>query len=194
MKYRKLSHNEFLNMVNFVTSELDNFTKENKLRVDYVVPNLRSGAVPAVYIANALNLVKFAPIQVKHTLDQEGNAELKVLFNPFNSLDIDKEEPVFLLVEGKHYSGNSIKICIDEIKKAYPKSKILYVSLIKAHGSLSFEKEVIFEKHALICGREDMSEDECKKLGLDSTCLIFPWENIENEKEHPDDLIENIYF
>ena len=45
-----------------------------------MVPILRSGAVPAVYIANELNLVKFAPIQVKK-IKQDGIYDHIILLN-----------------------------------------------------------------------------------------------------------------
>lgn len=62
---RNMTHDEFKSYCLKVSKEIDEYCKSNNVRVDYVVPILRSGAVPAVYIANELNLIKFAPIQVK---------------------------------------------------------------------------------------------------------------------------------
>lgn len=64
-RIRTISHRKFKKYVLKVTREIEDYISKNNIKIDYVVPVLRSGAVPAVYIANELNLVKFAPIQVK---------------------------------------------------------------------------------------------------------------------------------
>lgn len=75
---RMMTHSEFKKHVLKVTREIEKYTMENNIRIDYVVPILRSGAVPAVYIANELNLIKFAPIQVKK-IKQNGKYDHIVL-------------------------------------------------------------------------------------------------------------------
>ena len=61
---KSMSHDEFKNYCLKLSKDIKKYCNSN-IRIDYVVPILRSGAVPAVYIANELNLIKFAPIQVK---------------------------------------------------------------------------------------------------------------------------------
>ncbi len=46
-------------------------------------------------ISNKLNIVKFLPIQVKHIAYKNGNNKIEIIFNPFNSIEINKKEPVF---------------------------------------------------------------------------------------------------
>lgn len=65
-RLRLMSHDEFVKHIDKLSDNLRKYLTQNNLKVDYVVPILRSGAVPAVYLANRLNLVKFAPFQVKH--------------------------------------------------------------------------------------------------------------------------------
>lgn len=65
-KHKKLSNKAFEDYMQKLTNKLNKFIKKNRIRIDYVCPILRSGAIPAVYIANKLNIVKFAPIQIKH--------------------------------------------------------------------------------------------------------------------------------
>ena len=62
---KSMSHEEFKDYCLKLSKDIQEYCNTNHLRIDYVVPILRSGAVPAVYIANELNLIKFAPIQVK---------------------------------------------------------------------------------------------------------------------------------
>ena len=57
--YKKLSYNRFLKYIDKLCKNLQSYIEENKIKIDYICPILRSGAVPAVYIANKLNIVKF---------------------------------------------------------------------------------------------------------------------------------------
>ena len=45
-RFRNLSHDEFVTIVNEISEKLNDFLTENKLKVDYVVPMLRSGFLP----------------------------------------------------------------------------------------------------------------------------------------------------
>lgn len=85
-RIRTMSHRKFKKYVLKVTREIEEYTRKNNIRIDYVVPVLRSGAVPAVYIANELNLVKFAPIQVKK-VKENGIYDHIVLLNSLKDLD-----------------------------------------------------------------------------------------------------------
>ena len=49
-----ISHSEFEQHIKKLSSDIRKYCKINDVRIDYVVPILRSGAVPAVYIANDL--------------------------------------------------------------------------------------------------------------------------------------------
>lgn len=130
--------------------QIKEFITEKNLKIDYICPILRSGAIPAVYISNKLNIIKFAPMQVKHIAYKNGENTIEMLFNPFDALKITKEEPVFLLVEALQSTGKSVNICIDEIKKNYPNSKILYVCLVREYGSKDFKEKVEFSTAQVI--------------------------------------------
>ena len=56
---KSMTHDDFKNYCSKISKEINDYCIENQLRIDYVVPILRSGAVPAVYISNELNLIKF---------------------------------------------------------------------------------------------------------------------------------------
>ena len=64
--YKRLEDADFLRYIDKLCKNLKSYIKDNKVKIDYICPVLRSGAVPAVYISNKLNIVKFLPIQVKH--------------------------------------------------------------------------------------------------------------------------------
>lgn len=193
--YKKMSHEEFIENINSICIDLANYIGINKLKIDYICPILRSGGVPAVYISNQLNIVKFAPMQVKHVTYKNGDNKIEILFNPFNSIEIKKDAQVFLIVEAMQSTGTSVEMCIQEIKSRYKDAKILYVCLAKEYGSKSFIDDVIYENTAFYYnGNNNFSEKKCKELKVENFYPLFPWENLEAEVEHPDDLEENIYF
>lgn len=193
--YKQMTHQEFLNCIDKICNNLENYIYDNKIKVDYICPVLRSGAVPATYISNRLNIIKFLPMQVKHIAYNNGRNNIEMIFNPLNSIEIEKEEPVFLIVEAMHSTGTSVKMCIDEIKRRYTKAKILYVCLTKEYGSKNFENIVTYEDTAFFYnGKNNLDKEKCKELDIEYFTPIFPWEILENELEHPDDLEENIFF
>lgn len=193
--YRNMSHDEFLKCIDKICKNLEKYINDNKIKVDYICPVLRSGAVPATYISNRLNIIKFLPMQVKHIAYKNGTNNIEMIFNPFNSIEIKKDDPVFLLVEAMHSTGTSVKICIDEIKHRYKNAKILYVSLTKEYGSGKFEDIIEYEDTAFFYnGKNKFTKDKCEELDIEYFSPLFPWEILENEIKHPDDLEENIFF
>lgn len=193
--YKRLEHSEFLQYIDKICEHLVKYIQDNEIKIDYICPVLRSGAMPAVYISNKLNIVKFLPIQIKHIAYKNGDNKIEMIFNPFNAIEINKKEPVFLIVEAMHSTGTSVEICINEIKNRYKNAKILYVCLTKEYGSRDFKEVTVYEDCGFYYnGDNKFSEEKCKQLDVEYFYPLFPWENIEVELEHPDDLEENIFF
>ena len=194
-KHKKLSNKAFEEYMYELTNKLNSFIKKNKIQIDYICPILRSGAIPAVYIANKLNVVKFAPIQVKHIEYKNGKTGYAELFEPFKALTIAKKEPVFLIVDGTCASGESSKICIDKFKNEYKNCKIIYICVAKQYNSQTFKEETIYEDCAFYYnGENNFTKNKCKELGISYYIPLYPWEILKQEREHPDDLEDNIYF
>lgn len=193
--YKKMSNEVFEKHIDKLCNNLSSFIKNNDIKIDYICPILRSGAIPAVYISNKLNIIKFLPFQVKHVAYKNGSNNIEMIFNPLNSIEIQKEAPVFLVVEAMHSTGTSAEICIKEIKNKYKNAKILYICLTKEYGSKDFLDAVIYEDSAYYYnGNNSLSEEKCKELGIEYAYPLFPWEILDVELEHPDDLEENIFF
>ena len=193
--YKRMQHNEFLQHIDKICNQLGKYILDNEIKIDYICPVLRSGAVPAVYIANKLNIVKFLPMQVKHIASKNGDNKIEMIVNPFDSIEINKKEPVFLIVEAMHSTGTSVEICINEIKNRYKDAKILYVCLTKEYGSRDFKDIVEYEDISFYCnGNNGFSIEKCEELNIEYFYPLFPWENLQMELEHPDDLEENIFF
>lgn len=174
---RTIPHSKFKKYVLKLTREIEKYTTENNIRIDYVVPILRSGAVPAVYIANELNLIKFAPIQVKK-IKQNGIYDHIVLLNSLKDLDKEKEFNL-LVVEGTYSSGETAYTAINEIKKTLPKAKILF-SCVCVRGPENLPKDIQKSFYGFSLAREKL--------------FVYPWELKEQKETHPDQKIENIFY
>jgi len=193
--YKRMSYEEFLQYIDKICEGLSKYISENGIKIDYICPVLRSGAVPAVYIANKLNIVKFLPIQIKHITYKSGENRIQMICNPFDSIQIKKSEPIFLVVDAMHSTGTSVGMCIDEIKNRYKNAKILYVCLAKQYGSRNFCDKTVYENQAFFYnGENNFNEEKCEQLKIQYGSPLFPWEILEIELEHPDDLEENIFF
>lgn len=194
--YRKISYDEFLKYIDKLYAGLKKYIEDNNIKVDYICPVLRGGGVPAIYLSHKLNIIKFAPFQVKNVAYNDGRNECKILFNPLDNLKIDKENPIFLVVECMHTTGYSAQLCINEIKKKYSSAIILYVAVTKAYGYKRFNDIVSYEDYGFYYNRRnrEYSKEECKRLEIEYFSPLFPWENIDIELNHPDDLEDNIYF
>lgn len=193
VKYKDLEHERFLECINYLCNNLDKYLKDNSLKVDYVCPIIRSGAVPAVYISNKLNIVKFLPFQIKHITYNDGRESIDTIFNPLNAVSISKRNPVFLIVDALQSSGKSARIAIDEIKNLYNDAIILYVCITKKYLSDNFS-DINYFDYAFQYNEDDYLEEECERLGIDYYAPVFSWESEDDQINHPDDLENNIFF
>ena len=193
--YKRIEHNEFVQYIDKICNQLGMYIQDKGIKIDYICPVLRSGAVPATYISNKLNIIKFLPMQVKHIAYKNGDNKIEMIFNPFDSIEINKKQPVFLIVEAMHSTGTSVELCMNEIKAHYPKARILYVCLTKEYGSRDFANIAEYEDVAYYYnGNNEFSKEKCDELNIEYFYPLFPWEDLQNELEHPDDLEQNIFF
>lgn len=193
--YKRMEYNEFLQYIDKICENLEKYIQESGIKIDYICPILRSGAMPAIYISNRLNIIKFLPIQAKHITYKDGKQSIEIIFNPLNLIEINKKEPIFLIVEAKQHTGTTVRLCIDEIRNKYQNAKILYVCITKKYGSCSFKDDTIYEDVGFYYNKNsELSDEKRKELKIDEFEPLFPWENLETELEHPDDLEENIFF
>jgi len=81
------------------------------------------------------------------------------------------------------------------IKNRYKNARILYVCLTKEYGSRDFKDIAEYEDVAFYYnGNNEFTKEECKRLNIEYFYPLFPWEDLQTELEHPDDLEENIFF
>lgn len=174
---KDITHDEFNKYCLNLSDEISTYCKNNNVKIDYVVPILRSGAIPAVYISNQLNLVKFAPIQVKK-IKQNGIYDHIVLLNSLKDLDKNKDLTL-LVVDGTYSSGDTANTALDEIRKTLPKAKILF-SVICIRGKENMPKGIEKGFYGFDLPREKL--------------FTYPWESVEMKENHPDQKIDNIFY
>ncbi len=174
---RTITHSQFKRYVLKLTREIKKYTTENRIRIDYVVPILRSGAIPAVYIANQLNLIKFAPVQVKK-IKKNGKYDHIVLLNSLKDLDKEKELHL-LVVEGTYSSGETMNTALNEIKKTLPKANIL-LACVCVREEENLPKDIQKSFYGFSLAREKL--------------FVYPWELKEQKETHPDQKLENIFY
>lgn len=174
---REMPHEEFKGYCIKLSNEIKDYCNTKNARIDYVVPILRSGAVPAVYIANELNLIKFAPIQVKK-IKQNGIYDHVILLNSLKDLDKDKELTL-LVVEGNYSSGDTVNIALEEIKDTLPNAKIL-LATVCVRGKENLPKDIEKGFYGFDLPREKL--------------FTYPWESSDMKENHPDQKLENIFY
>ena len=171
-----MSDKQFFKHVQKLAREVQDTLQQEELRVDYICPILRSGAVPATYIANTLNIVKMAPIQIKII---EGKKDPQILLDSLGLIKTSRKNLVFLLVDATYGSGSTAKAATDLIKQHFPNATIIFACIACRKTS----------------PRPNNIDTLLYSLSLkDNELPLYPWEIMENEKNHPDDLPENIFY
>src|SRR5438132_1008384 len=67
---RLLAYVEFGQLLEVLTTTVRAACRDQDVRIEVVVPILRSGALPGCHLASKLRLVNIFPLQYKHTYDR----------------------------------------------------------------------------------------------------------------------------
>lgn len=182
-KINKISWDEyFKEELEVLTKKVEKYIKDNKIKIDAVVPILRGGNIPGTYLAYKLKILKILPVQYKYFF-KEDVAELKQI-QKIDEKFFDKDEKLtFLLVEGNHCFGTSASYAAKGLKEQFPNCEIIY-----AASNMDYNyQDAIKDAKVAFYGRlqndcEECTKEQCKKLGLKFDEFdIFPWENVEEE-------------
>ena len=181
--YRVMSWAEYESELIKLTDKVTNYVKQNKLRVDLVVPILRGGNIPATYLAYTLNVLTILPLQYKYFF-VPGKCELHRLL-AINKQAVIEDNPVILLVEGNHCYGNQAKYAAQDLKATFPQSRIIYAAsnMDYKYQNVVKDAEISFYGNLTNCCKE-LTDQECERLGIVNGYkaeLLFPWEKIDEE-------------
>lgn len=166
-----------------LTEKITSYVNNNHVVVDAVVPILRGGNIPATYIAYTLGILTILPVQYKYFFI-DNKCELRRL-QGINTEYVLNDGPTFLLIEGNHCYGNQAKYAASDLKKAYPKSRIIYgaSNMDYNYQKVVSDAEISFYGNLTNCCKE-LTNEECEKLGIQyKKELLFPWEKIDEEWE-----------
>lgn len=181
MKYNSSHTNpmdwiEFHQIVNQLIEQLDNYQKKQKIKFDAVAPMLRSGGIPAIMIANKMQIIPIIPFQVKYNYDHGGVDTITPPICPKNLSASDTKDIV--VTECNTYSGNSAQRAYELLSNSFPNANIHYTCVTKVYGG----PEKIDGYKSYHVGKwtneafKDDAPDNCRE-GI----TIFPWETAEYE-------------
>lgn len=161
--------------------DVDNYIKDNNLKIRYIAPVLRGGGVAAIKLSHMFNVIDMLPIQLKY--DSTINDVLvKVNLDYIKDTNIDSNECI-LLVEANHVSGKTANIAANMIRDKFGDVKIIYVSLSRDYSYKDSVKDVCFSTTGMYTNEtKNLSREECLELGINYDLVtVYPWENIEEE-------------
>lgn len=187
----KLTNDDFVHMtweeyqshINRVYLELNGFMKSNGITVDYIIPVIRGGAVPAISLSYLLKIVPIGVLQLKHDYSK---SSIDVISNFLP--DIPKGTKYVLLVDGYHASGRTSYMAYDMIRSALPDVGILYVTLGRDVGYRENKRDFVFSYSAFYsneCGV--IPKEESEREGVLTKYTLFPWEVLEDEVKNMND-------
>lgn len=166
-----------------IYKKIFDYTQENNVKIDAIVPILRGAMTLGSFLAYKLKILRILPVQYKYFFVGENKAELRqILFTPTKE-NLKIENPTFLLVEGDQCFGNTVLTAIKDLKKEFPGCKILHCA-----DCVDYKyKDVVKDAESCFYGRytnhcEELSKEECDKAGIPYESTIAPWENEEEEK------------
>jgi hypothetical protein len=187
-KYKKENYyvqtwDEYKNELDKLAAKIVNYVKKNNLKIDAIIPVLRGGNIPATFLAYTLDILSILPVQYKYFFIP-GKCQLRRLLE-IDQTAIIRDNPVFLLIEGNHCYGNQAKYAANDLKKIFPKSRIIYgaSNMDYKYQDVVTDAEVSFYGNLTNCCKE-LTDEECDKLGIQyKKELLFPWEKIDEEWE-----------
>ena len=178
--FKRISWSEYGKTLEKIYKKLNRYIEKNNIKIDAVVPILRGGAFPGTYLAYKLHLLQILPIQYHYLFINKRIELRKILDFPKKELKLPKN-PTFLLVENNHCFGVTVSNAAKDLKRAFPKCRIIYVA---DHIDYSYQK--IDNTETIIYGvltneTRALTKKECEKIGIKNISYLFPWEIIDEE-------------
>ena len=122
---RQLNWQKYGELVDSLVSKVRQYSREHNVNFHIIAPILRGGAIPAVAIANKLDVTPMLPIQLKYDKNWRIISLSTVRF--FAKATIPSV-PNILVVENLTYSGDSVQRARKILQSIYPKAKIYFAT------------------------------------------------------------------
>ena len=173
----QLTWEEYQKYIEIIYENVYSFINSNKITIDYIVPVIRGGAIPAISLSYLLNVIPIGVLLLKHDYQK---SSIDVISNFLS--DIDKNAKNILLVDGYHASGRTSYMAYDMIKAALPDVNVIYVTLGRDVGYKENKRDFIYSCSAFYsneCGI--VPKEESERDGVLTKYTLFPWEVLEDE-------------
>ncbi len=180
--FEQMTWEEYAEILEDLYKKVSKYIKDNKIKIDAVVPILRGGGFPGTYLAFKLHLLRILPVQFKYFFEN-GDLEkikLKMLLGLPKDVSLSKN-PTFLLVECNCCFGLTSVSAAKHLRERYPKCKIIF-----AADTMDYSYQKLEQMDAIFYGdltndTKTLTEAECKKKGVNCKLRYLPWENLEEE-------------
>lgn len=187
----KLEWHEFDVAVDSIYAQLNDYLMQKHLKIDFIVPVMRGGAVLAVTLAHKLNVVPIFPCQYKYEY-VEGKYTTSLMLSTIDKIEDKNCKSVVLVTEGNHVTGATSQKCIDHILSLLPNATILYASVGRDYAHLKPLRNTEKEYYGFLTNESEiLSISECNELNVKSKFVLYPWEILEEElyeiNQHYDD-------
>ncbi len=180
--FKRMTWEEYGKILETLHGKVRKYLDENNVRIDAVVPILRGGSFPGTYLAYRLNLLRIIPVQYKYFFKDGDLSKIKLK----RLLDFPKDvnlpkNPTFLLAEQNMCFGTTAVEAAKHLKKMHPDCRIILAADSIDYSYRNFD---VFE--AIFWGTfsndtKELSKEQAKKLGIDTSLRLFPWESLEEE-------------
>lgn len=177
--FKRLSWSKYGKILEALFNKVEKYVKENNIQIDAVVPILRGSAFPGTFLAAKLHLLRILPVQYKYFFEGK-TILLKKMFG-FKKSDIDKNNPVFLLVENNHCFGLTAQTAAKDLKAEFPGCKIIYAADTMDYSYQKNEHAETIFYGELTNDTKTLSPEDAKQKGISGKMHLYPWENIEEE-------------
>jgi hypoxanthine phosphoribosyltransferase len=173
-----MSWDEFDRIASSLIDQLSTYQNKHHFKFDAVAPMLRSGGIPAVMIANKMQIIPMIPLQVKYNYDHGG---VDTVIPPLCPLTLDENAVKNILVtECNTYMGTSSKLVVNLLNKKFPKADLHYACITKVYGGPQNIKG--YKSYHIGCWTNEAFKDNAPN-NCRPGITIYPWETAEYELE-----------
>ncbi|HUQ85115.1 MAG TPA: phosphoribosyltransferase [Candidatus Limnocylindrales bacterium] len=178
---REMSYQEFGELLNTLTKKIEEYVLKNNLKIDLVVPILRSGGFTGLHLASKLKIINILPAQYKYIYSQEIKIEKKFDFPKLN-FTLPPNRNILIVDSNTVHKKIAAKV-ITDVYDLYPMAKLYFASALidQSIKSLDFIEQIFYGE--LSNEGRFISNVEAEKMGITNEIRIFPWENIDEEWE-----------
>jgi len=114
MALPRFTWKEYESLLGKLSSDILKYLKKNSLAVDAVVPIMRGGGVPGIYLAYALHVLSILPVHYHYDFREKGKMKLRRFITIKKYTDLIPKNPVILLVEGNQCFGNTASAALED--------------------------------------------------------------------------------